>query len=99
MPGVPAPVSANTSTWQPEQALKDADLATATGVGAVGSNIVASGPSGVAESGDVPRSLDNVGLGEDESQGRDTLTYVRPSMDIFKAIFANDDESDDEEGL
>lgn len=45
-----------------------------------------------------PRNLANVGLGDDETQGRDTLTYQRPSMDIFKAIFASDDEdSDDDE--
>ncbi|KAG8898506.1 hypothetical protein FRB99_007394, partial [Tulasnella sp. 403] len=36
----------------------------------------------------------NIGLGEDETQGRDTLTYERPSMDIFKAIFASDDEDE-----
>ncbi|KZV64668.1 hypothetical protein PENSPDRAFT_757084 [Peniophora sp. CONT] len=95
MPGVPTPVPSSTSTWQPEQALKDADLATATG--AAGSNVPAGGTSGDVEAGDGQRSLDNVGLGEDETQGRDTLTYVRPSMDIFKAIFASDDESDDED--
>ncbi|KAH8833057.1 hypothetical protein DL96DRAFT_1677302 [Flagelloscypha sp. PMI_526] len=45
-----------------------------------------------------PRDLANVGLGEDEWQGRDTLTYQRPSMDVFKAIFASDEEdSEDEE--
>lgn len=44
-----------------------------------------------------PRDLANIGLGEDETQGRDTLTYVRPSMDVFKAIFASDDEDSDEE--
>ncbi|CAA7269265.1 unnamed protein product [Cyclocybe aegerita] len=45
-----------------------------------------------------PRDLANIGLGDDETQGQDTLTYQRPSMDIFKAIFASDDEdSDDEE--
>ncbi|KAF8159383.1 hypothetical protein B0H34DRAFT_654370 [Crassisporium funariophilum] len=45
-----------------------------------------------------PRDLANIGLGEDETQGEDTLTYQRPPMDIFKAIFASDDEdSDDEE--
>ncbi|KAJ8514295.1 hypothetical protein ONZ45_g8158 [Pleurotus djamor] len=44
------------------------------------------------------RDLANVGLGEDETQGQDILTYTKPSMDIFKAIFASDDEdSDDEE--
>jgi G patch domain-containing protein 1 len=33
----------------------------------------------------------------DANQGRDTLTYTKPSIDIFKAIFASDDESDDED--
>lgn len=42
-----------------------------------------------------PRNLANVGLGEDEDQGRDTLTYQRPAMDVFKAIFASDDEDSD----
>lgn len=45
-----------------------------------------------------PRDLANIGLGEDPHQGVDTLTYVRPAMDVFKAIFASDEEdSDDEE--
>ena len=42
-----------------------------------------------------PRDLANIGLGEDEDQGRDTLTYERPAMDVFKAIFASDDEDSD----
>ncbi|EJD48090.1 DUF1604-domain-containing protein [Auricularia subglabra TFB-10046 SS5] len=42
--------------------------------------------------------LSNVGLGEDETQGRDTLTYERPAMDIFKAIFASDGEDSDDDG-
>ncbi|KAG9022785.1 hypothetical protein FS842_005924 [Serendipita sp. 407] len=51
----------------------------------------------VAAEGDgQKRNIDNIGLGEDDSQGQDTLTYERPSMDIFKAIFASDEESDDE---
>ncbi|KZP28739.1 hypothetical protein FIBSPDRAFT_927491 [Athelia psychrophila] len=53
------------------------------------------GPAGATRSKD---PLANVGLGEDDEQGRETLTYERPAMDIFKAIFASDDEdSDDEE--
>ncbi|KAI0792217.1 hypothetical protein C8Q75DRAFT_792313 [Abortiporus biennis] len=44
-----------------------------------------------------PRDLANVGLGEDETQGKDILTYSRPSMDVFKAIFASDDEDEGEE--
>ncbi|KAJ7027942.1 hypothetical protein C8F04DRAFT_1115872 [Mycena alexandri] len=43
------------------------------------------------------RDLSNIGLGEDEAQGRDTLTYQRPAMDVFKAIFASDDEDSDDE--
>jgi G patch domain-containing protein 1 len=43
------------------------------------------------------RSLETVGLGEDENQGRETLTYVRPPIDIFKAVFASDDEEDGDE--
>jgi G patch domain-containing protein 1 len=46
---------------------------------------------------DGPRDLNNIGLGEDDTQGRDTLTYQRPGMDIFKAIFASDDEDSDDE--
>lgn len=46
-----------------------------------------------------PRDLANIGLGEDPHQGVDTLTYVRPAMDVFKAIFASDEEdSDSDEG-
>lgn len=44
--------------------------------------------------GPIRKALENIGLGEDETQGRDTLTYERPAMDIFKAIFASDDEDD-----
>ena len=40
-------------------------------------------------------TLATVGLGEDESQGRDTLTYQKPSMDIFKAIFADSEDEDE----
>ena len=43
------------------------------------------------------KDLSNIGLGEDDSQGKDTLTYQRPSRDIFKAIFASDDEDSDGE--
>ncbi|KAL1759798.1 hypothetical protein FB107DRAFT_270824 [Schizophyllum commune] len=50
-----------------------------------------------AAAGHGPRDLANVGLGEDETQGRDTLTYERPAIDVFKAIFASDDEDEGEE--
>ncbi|MBW0481190.1 hypothetical protein O181_020905 [Austropuccinia psidii MF-1] len=43
------------------------------------------------------QSLNQVGLASDETQGRDILTSTRPSIDLFKAIFANDDDSDTED--
>ena len=44
------------------------------------------------------RDLNNVGLGEDETQGADILTYQKPERSIFKAIFASDEEDSDDEG-
>lgn len=38
-----------------------------------------------------------VGMGDDERQGQDTLTYVKPSRDVYKAIFASDEEASDSE--
>ncbi|KIM22837.1 hypothetical protein M408DRAFT_28381 [Serendipita vermifera MAFF 305830] len=43
------------------------------------------------------RDMANIGLGEDDTQGRETLTYERPAMDIFKAIFASDEEDSEDE--
>jgi len=43
------------------------------------------------------RDFGNIGLGEEDGQGDDVLTYERPGMDIFKAIFASDDEESDDE--
>lgn len=43
------------------------------------------------------RDLANIGMGDDEEQGKETLTYERPTKDIFKAIFASDEEDSDEE--
>ena len=37
-----------------------------------------------------------LGLGEDDDrQARDVLTYERPALDVFKAIFASDDEEEE----
>lgn len=46
---------------------------------------------------DAPQSINQVGLGGDETQGREILTTIRPSIDLFKAIFADnpDDEPSD----
>ncbi|KAK4684210.1 G patch domain-containing protein 1, partial [Tremellales sp. Uapishka_1] len=45
----------------------------------------------------VPKTLGEVGMAEDVNQGRDTLSYKKPDIDIFKAIFASDDEDDEDE--
>lgn len=87
MPGVPNTGGGN--AWKAEEALAEADLQIATG------STDADLTSSVGRR--TTRNLENIGLGEDESQGRDTLTYVRPSMDIFKAIFASDDEDSDDD--
>ncbi|WWC73506.1 uncharacterized protein I206_107477 [Kwoniella pini CBS 10737] len=44
-----------------------------------------------------PTNINEVGMANDINQGRDTLTYKKPSIDIFKAIFASDDEDEDDD--
>ncbi|WVW86716.1 hypothetical protein I302_108770 [Kwoniella bestiolae CBS 10118] len=44
-----------------------------------------------------PTNISEVGMANDINQGRDILTYTKPSIDIFKAIFASDDEDDDDD--
>ncbi|KAJ9099847.1 hypothetical protein QFC21_003849 [Naganishia friedmannii] len=54
--------------------------------------------AGVAASGPrQPKTLAEVGLADDVNQGRETLTYKKPEIDIFKAIFADDDDNEDED--
>ncbi|ORY34948.1 hypothetical protein BCR39DRAFT_563551 [Naematelia encephala] len=52
----------------------------------------------VEEGGErVPRSIADVGMADDINQGREILTATKPNIDIFKAIFASDDEDSDSE--
>jgi G patch domain-containing protein 1 len=46
-----------------------------------------------------PRTLAEVGMADDDNQGGDILTYKKPSIDIFRAIFQDDDsdENDDDD--
>ncbi|KAA1475490.1 hypothetical protein DENSPDRAFT_932393 [Dentipellis sp. KUC8613] len=88
--GVGAGTGAGTA-WRPEEALAEADLTTATT--AIGTVPVEGSSSGAWKM----RDLANVGLGEDDDQDNDILTYQRPSMDVFKAIFASDESSDEED--
>ena len=97
-------VAPGTSNWQSGGVLS---ITEAAETGLTGSTRI--GESGGAneersvESSNTPgrRDIANIGLGdEDETQGQDILTYERPGMDIFKAIFASDeeDEGEGEEG-
>ncbi|KAL5513116.1 hypothetical protein ACEPAH_3514 [Sanghuangporus vaninii] len=79
-------------------------IAEATEAGFTGSTRIgedgAANENGLAESSSTPgrRDIANIGLGdEDETQGQDILTYERPGMDIFKAIFASDEEDADQD--
>ena len=40
--------------------------------------------------------INNIGLGEVQEKEED-VAFVKPSMDVFKAVFADDDSDDDEE--
>ena len=42
-------------------------------------------------------TLANVGLGDDEAQGAETLTYTKAPADIFAAVFAETDDEDEED--
>ncbi|KAG2011919.1 DUF1604 domain-containing protein [Coprinopsis cinerea AmutBmut pab1-1] len=90
MAGTSAKMSFETKSFEQEVAAAASSSAYATGSG--GATSVAG-----TSTNDLPRRLENIGLGEDETQGADILTYERPSMDIFKAIFASDDEDSDDE--
>ncbi|CAK5267218.1 unnamed protein product [Mycena citricolor] len=92
----PAPAEDESSAAEPGAATSAGGGAWEQFSSAAAAGSSSAGTSGSGSRG--PRDLANIGLGEDESQGRDTLTYQRPAMDVFKAIFASDDEdSDDEE--
>ncbi|KAF5373290.1 hypothetical protein D9615_007371 [Tricholomella constricta] len=89
---IPSEPAAPGSNWQQPDIPMASTSAETGGEGSSGS-----GSWGAARKG--PKDISNIGLGEDEDQGRDTLTYERPTMDVFKAIFASDDEdSDDDKG-
>ncbi|KAG6850675.1 hypothetical protein H0H93_010403 [Arthromyces matolae] len=88
---VPPPAAAPGSNWQQAEI----PMTSIDGAGSGSGDAAYSGTS----ARDGPRDISNIGLGEDDSQGRDTLTYERPTMDVFKAIFASDEEdSDDDKG-
>ncbi|KAJ1306547.1 hypothetical protein OPQ81_007548 [Rhizoctonia solani] len=94
------PPTAPTKTWEEEVGVAPTAPASVDLASVETKPLDAAG--GTAGEGDEeqdlgPRDLSNIGLGDDPHQGTDTLTYVRPAMDVFKAIFASDDEESDEE--
>ena len=78
--------------WEQEVVPAEAELIAA---GSGGASAASQGAGG----DDRPkhRDLNNIGLGEDETQGADILTYQKPERSIFKAIFASDGEDSDDE--
>jgi G patch domain-containing protein 1 len=95
VPGEEPPVAASmakSDAWQAE-VMKSAPNLTVPSSSAVASGSTT--PPIPHQKGQ--RDLANVGMGDDDEQGKETLTYERPTKDIFKAIFASDEEDSDEE--
>ena len=80
--------------WEPEAVFAEAELVTA---GPGGASSAAASQGGSGDDRPKRRDLNNIGLGEDEAQGADILTYQKPERSIFKAIFASDSEGSDDE--
>jgi G patch domain-containing protein 1 len=91
----PAPSSRARNEWEPEVAFAEAELV-AAGSGSVSSSAAVSQSVGGGNRSN-RRDFNNIGLGEDETQGADILTYQKPERSIFKAIFASDEEDSDDE--
>ena len=91
----PGPSSEAQNEWEPEAVLAEAELV-AAGSGAASSSAAGSQDAG-GDDRPKRRDLNNIGLGEDETQGTDILTYQKPERSIFKAIFASDAEDSDDE--
>lgn len=92
------PLPKNDASW--ESSFVHQGVPTSFGSGKNGNDAKDDGDQGNDDEDEVeraPRTLADVGMPGDSNQGRDTLTYVKPDIDIFKAIFAEDD-SDDEDG-
>jgi len=90
-----APDPKSQNEWETEADFAEAELV-AAGSGGASSSAVDTQSAG----GGYPpkrRDLNNIGLGEDEAQGADILTYQKPERSIFKAIFASDEEDSDDE--
>ena len=81
--------------WEQEAILAETESVAAGSGGAFSSAAVSQGASGDDRA--KRRDLNNIGLGEDETQGADILTYQKPERSIFKAIFASDGEDSDDE--
>ncbi|KAH7909692.1 hypothetical protein BJ138DRAFT_195776 [Hygrophoropsis aurantiaca] len=87
-PDVTAPQAAASSSTAPAQPEFTAEAVAAGTVSMTASLTTA--PS-------ARKDLSHIGLGDEDGMGDDILTYERPAMDVFKAIFASDDEESDVE--
>ena len=83
---------AKSDAWQAEVMKSAPNLAAPSSTVVASNNAI---PASTRQKGD----LANIGMGDDEEQGKETLTYERPAKDIFKAIFASDEEDSDEEDV
>lgn len=81
--------------WESEAVFAEAELVSGGSGGASSSAAASQGAGG--DDRPKPRDLNNIGLGEDETQEDNILTYQKPERSIFKAIFASEGEDSDDE--
>ena len=82
--------------WESEAVFAEVELTAVSSGGDVSSSAAAS-QSVDGDDRRKRRDLNNIGLGEDDTQGADILTYQKPERSIFKAIFASDEEDSGDE--
>ena len=90
----PAPSSKAQDEWESEVVFAEAEL---TAAGSSDASLSAASQNIGGDPRPKHRDLNNIGLGEDDTQGADILTYQKPERSIFKAIFASDEEDSDDE--
>nr|XP_019003730.1 G patch domain-containing protein 1 [Kwoniella mangroviensis CBS 8507]OCF67191.1 G patch domain-containing protein 1 [Kwoniella mangroviensis CBS 8507] len=86
----------NDASWESKFIHQPTTPTTSTSTAATSTN-EGSGTVGDTEVEKQPTNISEVGMANDINQGRDILTYEKPSIDIFKAIFASDDEDEDDD--
>ncbi|WWC95390.1 hypothetical protein V866_002252 [Kwoniella sp. B9012] len=93
------PLPSNDASWE-SKFIHQPTTTTTTTTNAVSTSTNTNEGGGMTGDNEVekqPTNISEVGMANDINQGRDILTYEKPSIDIFKAIFASDDEDEDED--